>query len=186
MPFPRPILVLLVLLAPLSSVAGAQAAKPKPFDAANLDTTCAPCKDFFQYANGGWLKKNPIPPAYSSWGSFTELDERNRATLHTILDDAAAKVATAPAGSNPQRLAVFYATCMDSTRAESDKAAPLADELGRINAMQTPADIQAEIARLHAAGVNLLFRFNSDQDLNNSAQLIAWADQGCLGLPDRD
>ncbi len=166
--------------------AAQQAAKPKPFDAANLDTTCAPCKDFFQFANGGWLKNNPIPPAYSSWGSFTELDERNRATLHAILDDAAAKVATAPAGSNARRLGIFYGTCMDSARAEADGAAPLAGDLARISALQTPADVQAEVARLQEAGVNVLFRFSGDQDLNNSAQVIAWADQGGLGLPDRD
>jgi len=176
----------LAILGALPRSASAQVAKPKPFDAANLDTTCAACKDFFQYSNGGWLKNNPIPPAYSSWGAFTELDERNRATLHTILDAAATKVATAAAGSNARRLGVFYATCMDSTRAESDKASPLADELARINAMQTPADIQAQIARLHEAGVGVLFRFNSDQDLKNSAQVIAWMDQGGLGLPDRD
>ena len=173
----RSALLSIVMLGVAASVADAQApVKVKPFDAANLDTTCAPCKDFFQYANGGWLKNNPIPPAYSSWGSFSELDERNRATLHTILDAVAARVATAPAGSNARRLGLFYATCMDSTRADADKAGPLADELARINAMQTPADVQAEVARLHEAGVNVLFRFNSDQDLKNSAQVIVWAD----------
>ena len=186
---PRRLSALLSVLAlhSLSTLATAQqAAKPKPFDAANLDTTCAPCKDFFQFANGGWMKNNPIPPAYSSWGSFSELDERNRATLHTILDDAAAKAASAPAASSLRRLGVFYGSCLDSARAEADGATPIADELRRISAMQTPADVQAEIARLQQAGLNVLFRLSADQDLKNSTQVIAWVDQGGLGLPDRD
>src|SRR5262245_23007111 len=144
MPLHRPLFTSLVLLAVATAApaqqptarrpAGPRPAAPagaprvKPFDVANLDTTCAPCKDFFQYANGGWIKSNPIPPAYSSWGAFSELDERNRATLHSILDDLAAKVATAPAGSNAQKLGTFYATCTDSARTEADGAAPIADE----------------------------------------------------------
>ncbi|MBI4419298.1 MAG: peptidase, partial [Gemmatimonadetes bacterium] len=88
----------------IATAAAAQGVKP--FDVVNLDTTCAPCKDFFQFANAGWIKRNPIPPAYSSWGSFTELGERNRVTLRRILDDAAQKAGTAPAGSNLERLGV--------------------------------------------------------------------------------
>ncbi len=54
----------------------------------SLDTTCAPCKDFNQFATGGWMAKNPIPPAYPSWGSANEVAERNRKILHDILEDA--------------------------------------------------------------------------------------------------
>src|SRR5262245_27989512 len=145
----RSALVATALLVVSTVAAAQQAAKRKPFDAANLDTTCAACTDFFQFANGGWIKNNPIPPAYSSWGSFTELDERNRATLHTILDELAAKVATSPAGSNARRLGTFYGTCMDSVAAETAGVSPLADGIARIFSLQTPADVQAEIARLH-------------------------------------
>lgn len=178
--------LILAILALAGVATAQQAAKPKPFDAANLDTTCAPCKDFFQFANGGWIKNNPVPPAYSSWGSFSELDERNRATLHTILDDAAAKAAGAPAGSNLKRLGTFYGTCMDSVRAEAEGASPLADVMASISGLQSATDVQRRIAVLHEAGIGVLFRFSADQDLKNSAQVIAWIDQGGLGLPDRD
>ena len=55
-----------------------------------LDKTCKPCEDFYHYASGEWLAKNPVPPAYPSWGRFNELAERNRELLHQILESAAA------------------------------------------------------------------------------------------------
>src|SRR5688572_32233826 len=56
----------------------------KPFDKTALDTTCAPCKDFFQFANGGWIARTEIPAAYASWGSFSELDDRNKTVLRAV------------------------------------------------------------------------------------------------------
>ncbi|MBI4500231.1 MAG: M13 family metallopeptidase [Gemmatimonadetes bacterium] len=167
-----------------SSLARPQEPAVKPFDKTALDTTCAPCKDFFQFSNGGWLKRTEIPAAYSSWGSFSELDDRNKKVLHAIVDDAAASPG-AP-GTNRYKLGLFYATCMDSARAEADGPRPIADELARISGVQTPAEVQAGIARLHAMGVGVGFRFGSQQDFKNSTRVIAVIDQGGLGLPDRD
>src|ERR1700688_1018133 len=75
-----------------------------------LDKTCKPCQDFYHYADGEWLKKNPIPPAYASWNSFTALAESNREHLHEILEQAAASHNAAP-GSNEQKIGDFYASC---------------------------------------------------------------------------
>src|SRR5687767_7064323 len=61
----------------------------KPIDPANLDTTCAPCQDFFHYANGAWIKRNNIPGDQPRWGSFNELQEQNYAALEDVLTDAA-------------------------------------------------------------------------------------------------
>src|SRR6267378_5106516 len=68
------------------------------FETANLDKTCKPCDDFYQFAMGGWMKSNPIPPEYSSWGTFTQLADKNQQNLRQILEDAA-KTKAAP-GSN--------------------------------------------------------------------------------------
>ena len=65
----------LFLVIPVA-VAGQQTVKA--FDPSARDTTCSPCKDFFQYANGGWVARTEIPAAYASWGTFTELDDRNK------------------------------------------------------------------------------------------------------------
>src|SRR5579871_5657018 len=73
------------------------AAQDHNFNPADIDTTCKACDNFFQYATGGWTAKNPIQPAYPSWGRFNALQEQNQEVLHKIL--AAAATAKAPAGS---------------------------------------------------------------------------------------
>ena len=82
---------MLLALACSGLTSDAKLASAPAFDRANLDTTCAPCADFFRFANGGWLKRGVIPAAYPSFGSFQELSDRNEDILHKILDaDAAA------------------------------------------------------------------------------------------------
>ena len=107
-----------------------------------LDKTCKPCEDFYNYANGEWLKKNPVPAAYPSWGRFNELAERNREQLHGILESAAAN-ANAPSGSNGQKIGDFYASCMDEKQINAAGAKPLDSEFGRIAAVSSLADLQA-------------------------------------------
>ena len=59
---------------------------PRGLDPLDMDRSAPPCGDFYRYADGGWLKRNPVPADYPSWGAFNELDERNRETLHGILE----------------------------------------------------------------------------------------------------
>jgi putative endopeptidase len=150
-----------------------------------LDKTCKPCEDFYHYASGLWLAKNPVPPAYPSWGRFNELAEQNRERLHQILQEAAANSSAQP-GSNEQKIGDFYASCMDEKQVNDAGIKPLDAEFARIAAIQSTAELQAEVARLQGMGVGALFNFGSTQDMKNSSQVIAGADQGGLGLPDRD
>jgi putative endopeptidase len=170
----------------MGAASGAQASKDgHGWDAANMDTSVSPCANFFQYAAGGWLKKNPIPPAYSSWGISEKMESDNQRILRGILEKAAAK-RNAPEGSVDQKIGDFYASCMNSSAIEAEGAKPLAPEFGRIAAIDSLAGLEAEAARLQAMGVNVLFRFRSEQDDKNSSEMIAVAAQGGLGLPDRD
>ena len=152
---------------------------------AAMDTTCKPCDDFYKYANGNWTPANPIPAAYPSWGSFTLLAEKNRDTLHHILEDAAKNV-SAPAGSPTRKIGDFYTSCMDEPNIESAGVTPLVPEMSRIDKIADLAGLQSEIARLQARGVRVLFAFGSAQDRKDSTQVIGFAAQGGLGLPDRD
>jgi putative endopeptidase len=155
------------------------------FDLANLDRSVSPCDNFFQFAAGGWIKNNPIPPAYTRWGSFSILKDHNEDVLHTILGEASKDKSATP-GSNWQKVGDFYASCMDETQIEAAGLKPLDAEFKRIAEVKDTATLQAEVARLQRAGVNALFGFGSEPDFKNSSQMIAAAGQGGLGLPERD
>src|SRR6185295_19857955 len=86
--------------------------------------------------------------------------------------------------SSELKVGDFYASCMNEEKIEADGVSPLAPELERIDKIKDQRSLQAEIARLHAAGINALFRVESTQDAKNSAEVIAEVWQGGLGLPE--
>jgi putative endopeptidase len=185
----RFVLRVLALTLGLAASAAAQTSvipmQSTPLDPANLDRSVSACTDFYQFANGGWVKRNPVPAAYSRWGSFDELQENNQSNLLTILRGAAANGNT-QANEDLRKLGIFYSSCMDSTGAERAGTQPIKAELDRIDAVRNRAQLEAEIARLHSRGVPLLFGFGAQQDLKNSTSVIAGISQGGLSLPDRD
>ena len=88
----------------------AQSGTKSGIDASWLDTTCKPCDDFWRYADGSWIDKNPIPGDQSRWGSFSMLAETNRERLKNILDEAAAN---RQATGDARKLGDYYASCID-------------------------------------------------------------------------
>ena len=155
------------------------------FDIAGMDTKTSACADFYQYANGGWLAANPIPAAYPAWGVANVLDEKNRAALHQILEDAA-KNTSARKGSNEQKVGDYYAACMDEAKIETDGLKTIQTEIDLIAKVKDQAALQQEIAHLHSIGINAAFSSGSNQDFKNSAEVTAGIFQGGLGLPNRD
>jgi putative endopeptidase len=184
----------LILLLPLLAISAlAQQGGPaavraassgQGFTTANMDMTANPCVDFYQYACGTWMASNPIPADQPAWGTFNVLADRNRAVLRGILDKASV--------DDPKRTAVeqkigdFYASCMDEAAIEKLGSKPLDPELKHIDAIASKEDVLAEVIRLHRMGVGAFFAFSSEPDAKNSMQMIAGADQGGLGLPERD
>src|SRR5262252_2622357 len=154
------------------------------FSTANLDKSCKPCDDFYQFAMGGWMKSNPIPPEFPTWGSFTVLADRNQSSLRGILEDATQ--ANAPANSNQQKIGDFYSSCMDSAAIDVAGVKPLAADLAAIEKLKDPSELQPLIGLLQQSGSGYLFGFDSTQDLDDSRQVIAEVGQSGLGLPDRD
>jgi putative endopeptidase len=172
----------LIFAAPTAHSQNASTARQPIIDVTSIDSGVDPCTDFFAYACGGWLKKNPIPPDKISWSISSKLDDDNKLLLREILDEAAA----AGPARDPvqQKIGDYYAACMDEKAIESAGAAPLKPGLDRISRMHSKRDI----ARVAASMPNqdVLFDFQSDQDFKDSTQVIAEVDQDGLGLPDRD
>lgn len=180
-----PLCSLPVLLSAQSAMHSAIPVPARALDPANIDRKYAACNDFYMFANGGWIARNPIPPAFASWGSFAELTERNNLVLKTVLDSAASQARTTT-DPNTKKLGTFYSSCMDSTAAETAGIAPLSPELARIAAVSDRAQLEPEIARLHVAGFGGAFRFGGGADAKNASMVIAHASQGGITLPDRD
>lgn len=160
-------------------------ASRKLLDPANMDTTVRPGDNFFLYANGTWLKNNPIPGSETRWGSFNELQENNFAALHALLEEAANNK-NAAKGSAEQKVGDFYRTGMDSAAIEKAGIAPANEVLSRIDAITDANGVLKEIATEHTQGIGPLFGFYVGPDDKNVTKQICQFWQGGLGMPDRD
>ena len=181
----RTLTLTVAIAIPATAQVSAVPMQSKPLDPANLDRSVSACTDFYQFANGGWIRNNPVPPAFSRWGSFDLLGETNQSNLLTILRSAAAS-GNSQASEDLRKLGVYYSSCMDSVVAERAGAQPIAPGLARIAAIRNRAQLETEVARLHSQGVPVLFGFGAQQDAKNSTSVIAGITQGGLSLPDRD
>jgi putative endopeptidase len=180
--------VLLIVVSAVASSYAQHSASEPVLDVRDMDRTIDPCTDFYTYSCGGWLKKNPIPPDQSSWDTYSKLQDENRAQLRAILEDAEKTNGTRDAVT--QKIGDYYASCMDETAIEKLGLKPLLPELARIADLKSKQDLAEYVATAQFPpslyGGGMLFAFRSNQDFKDSTQVIAEADQGGLGLPDRD
>jgi putative endopeptidase len=187
---------LLALATPLAAATPAPAGAAKrplaalPYtpslDVSAMDRTADPCVDFYQYTCGGWMKQNPIPADQPRWSVYSKLADENQQFLWGLLDEAAR--AGAGASAPERKIGDYFASCMDEASIERAGKDPLAPELQAIDALASKADLARYLGREHLAvnGSGLAFGFSSNQDFENSTQVIAFAGAGGLGLPDRD
>jgi putative endopeptidase len=154
------------------------------FDVARMDRSVDACQDFFQYANGSWLKNTQMPAAYSRWGTFNILRENNQNILREILETSAKTKAAG--GSTAQMIGDYYASCMDEAAIERAGAKPLRNYFKQIDRVRDAQGLQRQIAMMHRMGIPALFSFGSSADAKNSSMNIANIRQGGLSLPNRD
>ena len=179
-----PTLRIVALSSALSATVAVAHTNDHGLDAQNFDTHVSACQDFFQYADGGWLKSNPIPAEYSLWSLDSEIGERNFSILKHIMENAASQ--SGALDSTSQKIGDFYTAAMDEAATDKAALAPLNTDLAAIAALKSPADVTALIGAWQERGLNVLFDFEAQPDLKNSGTDIAYAGQGGLGLPDRD
>ena len=152
--------------------------------ASHLDTAVSPGEDFFEYANGGWIKQNPIPASESGWGIGNLVQEELYTRLRKINEEAVEKNTTA--GTITQKIGDFWKSAMDSVALDKAGISPLQNDLGKIDAIQNTNDLVKEVADLKTKGVRCFFGDYVSQDDKNSDVMAYKLDQGGLGMPNRD
>ncbi|MEO9146910.1 MAG: M13 family metallopeptidase [Ginsengibacter sp.] len=157
---------------------------PKDVFAADIDTTVNPGDDFFMYANGKWIKDNPIPAEESSWGIGYIVNNENQKRLRGLVEEAAKEGGSK--GSASQKIGDFWIAAMDSVAIEKEGTKNLQPYFDKINAVADIPSFITTVAELDKIGVSTLFSKEVGQDDKKSDEMSLRINQGGLGLPERD
>ncbi|MFQ5630667.1 MAG: M13 family metallopeptidase, partial [bacterium] len=168
----------------LASLIGFSCGEKHGIDVADMDRSANPAKDFYQFANGGWLERTAIPASESRWSIGPELRDRNKEALHGLLTSLAAN--SHDDGSNAQKVADFYRTGMDSSKIEQSGATPIQPYFEEIDAIRNFDDVLKVTAKHQKFGSGALYGVLVEADFKNSDVSTVFAFQGGLGMPDRD
>ncbi|HZL57151.1 MAG TPA: M13 family metallopeptidase, partial [Bryobacteraceae bacterium] len=179
-----------LLLAAVGSLPGQTPLTSLPYtpslDTKFMNRAVQPCENFYVYACGNWNTLNPIPPDQARWDVYAKLTHENQLYLWGLLLEAGKT--DAPRSANLQKIGDMFHACMDEEKVQTAGAAPLQPELDRIAALKSLRDLPPFLGALHLSTYvgTTLFDFGSNQDFANSSAVIAFAEAGGLGLPDRD
>lgn len=187
----RSAIVCSLCCASLGASAQDQSASPAPpkipaFSVGYMDRAVSPATNFYLFADGQWVKDNPVPPDKSRWAAFSELAERNWYLIHQILVNAAGEAKSLPKNSPQREVGDFFASAMDTNRIEQLGLKPIAADLKRIDHIKNTRDLFAVLANFHGRGIGGLFNAGFGPDAKNSSIYAIGLEQGGLSLPDRD
>ncbi|HEX7324855.1 MAG TPA: M13 family metallopeptidase [Rhodanobacteraceae bacterium] len=163
-------------------------------DLAYIDHDVKPGDNFFEYANGAWLKTAKIPADRSSTGAFYDVFKLTEEHTADLIQHAGAN--DPPAGSNARKIADYYAAYMDTAAIDQAGLTPLQPQLAAIAAIKTRAKLAAELGSRLRADVDPinntnfhtqhLFGLFVTKGLEDASLQIPYLLQGGLGMPSRD
>lgn len=178
-------LVLTPLAAGAGMLAPVGAEPPVPaFSYSYMDQAVSPRTNFYEFADGNWVKNNPVPPDKARWASFTQLAERNSYLIHKLLEEAAAS--DSPRGTPRREVGDFYISAMDTNRLEQLRFQPIQASLKSIDTVRSTTDLFRLLAQFHDQGIGGIFSAGVSPDARNSSIYALELEQGGLSLPDRD
>ncbi|MCR5014676.1 MAG: M13 family metallopeptidase [Bacteroidales bacterium] len=154
-------------------------------DLSNMDVTVNPADDFFRYANNNWLKNNPIPEEYTTFGAFTEIDQRNEKMIQGIIDEVS-NDANAEQGSMAQKIRDFYNAGMDTVAINGRGYSELKPYFDWVDGLNDKAQLAELLGNMHRNGFGGFFSAGPSTDPKNAEAVIMHVYQGGLSLPDRD
>lgn len=153
-------------------------------DFSYMDTTADPSTDFYQYANGNWVKNNPVPDSKTKIGSFDEVQDRNNKILKEILREIA-QVKSEP-GTEEQLVGDFYFTYSNSDQRNAEGYKAMQPFMDKINGMENVEDLHSVLAELHNYGIGGFFEVAIEQDLKVNTRHSVYIGQGGISLPDKE
>lgn len=171
---------MLIASVPITGMAQSQAG----IKAENLDKSVRPADDFFTFATGGWQKRNPLPAAFSRFGSFDQLQENNNKRINTILSDLLKK--QGKEGTVEKKLGDFYRLAMDSVRRNKEGVSPVRPLLDEMEEAKTLSDLRAIQLKYVVFGYGVSFDYGFDADEKNAKMNILNISQGGLTLGQKE
>lgn len=171
-------------LTSMSLAASAQAELQSGIKLGDLDTSVRPADDFYEYACGGWMKKNPLPAAFSRFGSFDRLGEDNNKRINGILNELLNN--TYAKGTTEQKLSDLYKLAMDSVRREKEGLQPVMSKLKALESAKTMKQLFAIQMEMAKYGNMEFYRAGLGADEKNASQNILSVNQGGLTLGMKD
>ena len=175
---------IMIAVASLALAACSNNALKSGIDLSNLDTTAQPGTDFYQYACGGWMEKNPLPAAYSRYGSFDALGEENNKRINGILDELLK--GTYEAGTPEQKLSDLYKLAMDSVKRDQDGVKPVMNIINELEAAQTKDDLFKLQLAMAPYGDSEFFDAGLGADEKDAKNNVLGVSQGGLALGQKD
>lgn len=177
-------LTMMMAMTAMTVTASAQEPLKSGIDLTNMDASVKAGDDFYQYACGGWMKKNPLPAAYSRFGSFDVLGEDNNKRINGILKELQEN--TYPKGSTEQKLSDLYKLAMDSVRRNKDGVKPVMPLIQKLEAAKSVKQLFAVQLEMARYGGTEFYRAGLGADEKNASQNILGVSQGGLTLGMKD